>query len=152
MHDPRAFLARVESAWRERATTPDGRRLTRLHVHIAAKLAYWRSTTPRHRALARAARCSTRTVRRALDRLRALELLSWTRRVVRGVGWRAQVSNAYRLAPLAEQSSCYQVLKSPAVLSPSGTATPASAPVMEAPLLLARRLAVERMLASRRRE
>ena len=134
------FLARVEAAWKTRAATPDGRRLTRLHVHVAAKLAYWRSTTPRHRALARASRCCTRTVRRALDRLRALGLLNWQRRVVRGVGWRAQTSNAYTITP-----SClplfptYQVLNSPAKLSTPARSTTAPAAATDAQAALAAR-------------
>ena len=96
MSDPKAFILRVEAAWRKRSVDKQKRRLTRLHVHVAAKLAFWRSPSPRHGALARAANCSKRTVRRAMALLHALGLLSWTRRVVSISGWRANVSNSYQ--------------------------------------------------------
>lgn len=102
--DNRKFLDAVILA---RRTLPHGKRPTDLHVTIAAKLAYWRSPTCRHRALARAARCSTRSVIRAFARLHALGLLSWTRRVVFCTGWRAQVASIYDLGsckPLAYAS------------------------------------------------
>ena len=78
-------------------TLPHGQRPTRLHVHILAKLAHWRSQTPTHRALARAARCSRRTVLRALERLRALGLLSWRQRTICGRGFAVRVANLYAL-------------------------------------------------------
>lgn len=53
---------------------------------------------PAHETLAEDAGCTARTVRRALDALRALGLVMWVRRLVRA-GWRvAQTSNAYTLA------------------------------------------------------
>ena len=116
--DPKAFVTAVEAAWRNRAAMPKGQRLTRLHVHVAAKLAFWRGSNPSHRQLARSARCSTRTVQRALARLHGMGLLSWTRRVLKGRGWRAQIANAYHF--LSNASLTYQSLKSPANLSPSG--------------------------------
>lgn len=89
------FTAAVTAAWRD---LPHGQRPTRLHLYIAKILAGWGAgRSPRHGQLARACCCSTRTVQRALARLHALGLLSWTRRVVRGPGWRAQISNAYQL-------------------------------------------------------
>jgi len=48
------------------------------------------------------ARCSDRTVRRAIAALHTLGLIAWTRRIVRA-GWRAeQTSNAYELCPEAD--------------------------------------------------
>ena len=141
--DSKAFIVAVEGAWRARATAPGTPPLTRLHVHVAAKLAYWRKADVRHRELARAARCSVRTVRRALARLHALGLLSWTRRVLSVRGWRAQVANQYHLN--ASSSLSYQELKSAARLSPPGwRAGPAHAPEPAVDLLAARRAAIER--------
>jgi hypothetical protein len=56
---------------------------------------------PSHAAIAERARCSERTVRRALARFDALGLLRWQRRLVRRPGaWRSeQTSNAYELVP-----------------------------------------------------
>lgn len=54
---------------------------------------------PSHQTLAGDAACDERTVRRALDRLKALGMVRWVNRIVRD-GWRAaQTSNAYLLAP-----------------------------------------------------
>jgi hypothetical protein len=54
---------------------------------------------PAHDTLARLASVHPATVRRALDRMRDLGLLHWTRRLVR-CGWRTeQASNAYVLTP-----------------------------------------------------
>lgn len=92
MTDPRAWLARVRHA---ADTLPHGQRPTEMHIRIAAKLAFWRSRTPTHRAIARAARCSRGTVLNALSRLRTLGLLSWSARVVCGRGWAVRVANAY---------------------------------------------------------
>ena len=56
---------------------------------------------PAHDTIAADAGCCARTVRRALDALRALGLVVWQRRLVRE-GWRtSQTSNAYVLVPLA---------------------------------------------------
>lgn len=56
---------------------------------------------PGHDAIANDAGCCARTVRRALDALKALGLVLWQRRIVRD-GWRvAQTSNAYVLVPQA---------------------------------------------------
>ena len=56
---------------------------------------------PGHDTIAADAGCCARTVRRALDALRALGLVMWQRRIVRD-GWRtSQTSNAYLLAPIA---------------------------------------------------
>ena len=141
--DPKAFIAAVERAWRERATTPDGKCLTRLHVHVAAKLAFWRKPAARHRELARAARCSTRTVRRALGRLHALGLLSWTRRVLATRGWRAQIANLYHLN--SSSSLGYQRLKSAANLSPPGAPIGKREASGAPDMLAARRAAIERL-------
>ena len=89
-------IAEAERLYRE---LPHGRRPTRLHVHLVAKLAHWRSATPTHRALARAARCSRRTVVRGLARLRDLGLLSWAQRTVCGRGFAVRVSNRYSFIP-----------------------------------------------------
>jgi hypothetical protein len=54
---------------------------------------------PSHDTLAADAGCSARTVRRALDAMKALGLLVWQRRLVRD-GWRTeQASSAYVLVP-----------------------------------------------------
>jgi hypothetical protein len=54
---------------------------------------------PGHAYLGEIARCSRRTVQRALERLQEIGLVRWTRRLVRA-GWRAeQASNAYELVP-----------------------------------------------------
>lgn len=136
--DPKAFICAVEKAWRDRATAPGVPPLTRLHVHVAAKLAWWRKPDVRHRELARAARCSTRTVRRALARLHALGLLSWTRRVLAVRGWRAQIANHYHLC--SSSSVSYQELRSSAKMSPPGTPPPLGR-AADVPDLLARRRA-----------
>ena len=53
---------------------------------------------PAHDTIAADAGCCARTVRRALDALKALGLVVWQRRIVRA-GWRtSQTSNAYILA------------------------------------------------------
>lgn len=150
MVDPKGFLALVECAWRDRARAPGGQPLTRLHVHIAAKLAFWRSANPKHRSLARAARCSTRTVRRALARLAALGLLSWTRRVVCCRGWRAQVANSYSVGASPSLSPCLPIrISCSASLSPPGSQAPAEQSIAAARAALAAvsRAGEARMLA-----
>jgi hypothetical protein len=114
--DQKTFIAQVEQAWRKKTTSDAGKRLTRLHVHIAAKLAFWRSPQCRQRALARAAGCSVRTVRRAIHLLNALSLLGWTKIIIRGHGWRVRVMNAYSLGKKEILSLVYD---SPANLSPA---------------------------------
>ena len=93
----------IAAAERLARTLPTGQRPTRLHTHILAKLCHWRSATPTHRALARAAGCSRRTVLRALARLRALGLLIWRARVVVGRGFAVRVANAYAFGAVQEQ-------------------------------------------------
>lgn len=88
--DRGSFTRALEAAYR-------ARQLTRTHVHVGYKLAGWRTSTPSHAALARSAGCSVSTVRRALARMHALGLLTWTRRVLASPGWRAQIANAYSL-------------------------------------------------------
>jgi AraC-like DNA-binding protein len=145
--DPKTFIGQVEEAWTSRARTPDGKALTRLHVHIAAKLAFWRSPVCRQRSLARAAGCSIRTVQRALARLYALSLLSWTRRVLATRAWRAQVANAYSLG--SKERVSYQCIRSSANLSPPGTGRPLIQP--QGDLLEAARMRMQaRFLAARR--
>ena len=57
---------------------------------------------PSHATLAARAGCSVRTVQRALGQARALGLVSWAERRVRGA-WRSlRTSNAYRLLAPAE--------------------------------------------------
>ena len=140
MTDPKTFIANVEMAFREKTRGPSCPPLTRLHVHIAAKLAFWRSPMARHRSLARAASCSVRTVRRALARLNALGLLSWTRRVFACRGWRAQIANAYHLN--ASSLPSYQRIKSSAWLSPPGARLTEVTPKGAPDLLAARRQAL----------
>jgi DNA-binding transcriptional MocR family regulator len=123
--DPKAFLAAVQHA---RDVLPFGQRPTDLHVRVAAKLAFWRNAHPSHRSLARAAKCSRRTVRRALARLSALGLLSWTRRVLVGRGWRARIANGYAFSSMPLSSTSLKSIKIPcsATLSPSGTQPPSA--------------------------
>lgn len=64
---------------------------------------------PSHAFLARLAAVSEDTVQRGLERLRALGLLLWQRRIVRDreSGWRCeQTSNAYVLTPQTARFSC----------------------------------------------
>jgi hypothetical protein len=148
MTDPRAFLAAVMAA---RDTLPHGQRPTDLHVRVAAKLAYWRSPDPRQRSLARAARCSVRSVQRALARLHELGLLTWTRRVVRCSGWRAQVANSYRLTLSPEPLLFLPIrIQSSAKLSPPGRAAPAASPSLAA-ITAAREAKLQEVWSARRR-
>lgn len=137
--DAHAFMRQVEQAWRARAAAPAGERLTRLHCHVAAKVAFWRSPCPTHRAIARAARCSTSTVKRALRRLHAIGLLSWTRRVIANRGWRAQVANSYAFNAA---SLSYQILRTSVRLTPSAPEPG------DGDLLIARRAALQERLRS----
>jgi DNA-binding transcriptional MocR family regulator len=104
----RAFLAAVVAA---RDSLPFGQRPTDTHVRVAAKLAFWRSANVSHRSLSRAAKCSRRTVIRALARLRALGLLDWTARTVCGRGWTARIANAYHFAPKPLSSTSLESIK-----------------------------------------
>jgi DNA-binding transcriptional MocR family regulator len=112
-----AFKAALETAYRRRE-------LTRLHVHIGYRLAGWRSATPTHRALARSAGCCKRTVQRALDRMRNLGLLSWTRQVLVGPGWRAMIASRYSL--LSQSSVSCAWLRTSVPLSTSAVSVEAS--------------------------
>ncbi len=146
MTDPKAFLAAVMAA---RDSLPHGQRPTDLQVRVAAKLAYWRSPDPRQRSLARAARCSVRSVQRALVRLHELGLLTWTRRVVRCSGWRAQVANAYRLTLSLEPLSFLPIrIQSSVKLSPPGP-RPAAGPALAA-IAAARQAKLEAAWSARR--
>jgi DNA-binding transcriptional MocR family regulator len=109
-----AFLAAVKRA----RDLPHGKRPTDLHVRIAFILARWRTATPTHRQLARAAKCDPSTVARALARLHQLGLLSWTHRVLAGPGWRAQIANSYAL--LSSKPLSYLRLSTPGKLPISG--------------------------------
>ncbi len=76
--------------------------LTRSYRDVLLTLRTFRGTgglcVPSHAALADRARCSVRTVQRALVQAQVLDLVSWTERRVRA-GWRwLRTSNAYRLA------------------------------------------------------
>jgi hypothetical protein len=128
----RAFFQAVLQA---RNTLPHGQRPTDTHVRVAAKLSGWRARFPRHRQLAHAARCSVRTVRRALARLHDLGLLSWTRTVLAGPGWRAQIANDYAL--LSEASLSYQALRTSAKLT--ACAAPATSAAADLAAIAARR-------------
>jgi hypothetical protein len=90
------WLARLEDAFTSRHLPPAhylvGRALLRL-------LGEDGRLDPSHDCLTKLARCSRRTVQRALARLQELDLLRWARRLVRA-GWRTeQTSNAYELVP-----------------------------------------------------
>ena len=141
--EPKTFIAAVEKARRSKEKF-EGRGVTALHVKIAVSLAYARLTNPSHRSLARRAGCSSRTVRRALRILHGLGLLSWTRIVVRGRGWRAQVSSAYQL--LSCKPLSFLGIKTSASLSASGeTAEEARAELARIRSLRAGLLASSRM-------
>ncbi|MBA2715641.1 MAG: helix-turn-helix domain-containing protein [Propionibacteriales bacterium] len=76
--------------------------LTRGYRDVLLTLRTFRGTgglcVPSHATLADRARCSSRTVQRALVQAQVLGLVSWTERRVRA-GWRwLRTSNAYRLA------------------------------------------------------
>ena len=76
--------------------------LTRAYRDVLLTLRTFRGTGglcgPSHATLADRARCSVRTVQRALVQAQVLDLVSWTERRVRA-GWRwLRTSNAYRLA------------------------------------------------------
>ena len=76
--------------------------LTRAYRDVLLTLQTFRGTgglcVPSHATLADRARCSSRTVQRALVQAQVLGLVSWTERRVRA-GWRwLRTSNAYRLA------------------------------------------------------
>src|SRR6185312_14417570 len=81
------------------------RRITPLAEHVGEAMVRRLSVDgrcdPCHDTLAEHVGCAARTVRRALDALRALGLVLWQRRIVRD-GWRvSQTSNAYLLVPNA---------------------------------------------------
>ncbi len=109
------FITQVEAACRRRAKTADGRRLTGNHVLVARKLAFSLSHAPKHRELAAKTGLSTKTVQRALAILHELGLLSWTRRVLKGPGWRAQIANAYEL--LSSKALTYLGIKTSVKMS-----------------------------------
>ena len=80
--------------------------LTRAHRDVLLTLRTFRGTsgvcTPAHVTLADRARCSVRTVQRALAQARDLDLVAWAERRIRA-GWRwLRTSNAYRLAVPAQ--------------------------------------------------
>ena len=102
--DRTTFLEAVKAAYRQDLAVHDCavKRPTQLHVAIAHVLAHWCSSAhPSHKQLAFAARASVRTVRHALSAFRALGLLDWTHRIVSLEGWRAQISNVYRVGSQA---------------------------------------------------
>ena len=79
--------------------------LTRAFRDVLLTLATYRGTGgvahPSHETLASRAGCCVRTVQRALQAARDLDLVRWTERRVRA-GWRwLRTSNAYRLGVLA---------------------------------------------------
>lgn len=121
---PKDWLAKVEAA---RKALPFGERPTDLHVKIAAKLAFWRgSSWPSHAQLARAAGCNSGTVENALNRLRALGLLSWSKRTAKGPGWSRRLSNLYAPGPCKLLKSI-SIYCSPRFTPPPTTAAPALA-------------------------
>ena len=80
--------------------------LTRAHRDVLLTLRTFRGTggvcTPAHATLADRARCSVRTVQRALQRAHGLDLVAWAERRIRA-GWRwLRTSNTYRLAVPAQ--------------------------------------------------
>ena len=80
-----------------------GRRLTPLAELIGnalvKRLGVDGQLDPAHETVAADVGCASRTVRRALDAMRALGLVLWQRRIIRD-GWAArQTSNSYILVP-----------------------------------------------------
>ena len=91
-------------AWRRRVWSEfRGRGLTRGERDVLLQLSHYGVRAwPSHRTLAERARCSVRTVKRALVRGRALGLVSWCWRRVRA-GWRSlQTSNLYVLVATSQ--------------------------------------------------
>jgi hypothetical protein len=104
---------------------------------------------PSHDTLAGDAGCSDRTVRRALDAMKALGLVIWQRRLVR-TGWRTeQTSNAYLLAltenpPPIQPVRCggHSVRQTRSDMIHNSMSMPSAAEVAEAQAALAQRRAV----------
>jgi hypothetical protein len=102
---PRRPLDREQRA-RFRYLLTAHRRARRLTPHaelignaLVKRLSVDGQCDPGHNTIASDVGCCARTVRRALDALKALGLVIWQRRIVRD-GWRVeQTSNAYLLAP-----------------------------------------------------
>jgi hypothetical protein len=102
---PRRPLDREQRA-RFRYLLTAHRRARRLTPHaelignvLVKRLSVDGQCDPGHNTIASDVGCCARTVRRALDALKALGLVIWQRRIVRD-GWRVeQTSNAYLLVP-----------------------------------------------------
>lgn len=75
------------------------KKLTALHRDVLYAINTLIAENPSERRLAGVAGCSISTVKRAKARAKSLNLFHWTRRVVAGIGWRAQISNAYHRGP-----------------------------------------------------
>ena len=90
------FLLTAHS--RSRHITPKGEKVG---AALLKRLSVDGRCDPSHQTIADDAGCDERTVRRALDAMKAIGLVMWQRRIVRD-GWRtSQTSNAYLLAPIA---------------------------------------------------
>jgi hypothetical protein len=114
---PRRPLDREQRA-RFRFLLTAHRRARRLTPHaelignaLVKRLSVHGQCDPGHDTIAADVGCCARTVRRALDALKALGLLLWQRRIVRD-GWRVeQTSNAYVLVPAEDGSANLPTLK-----------------------------------------
>lgn len=106
---PRRPLDREQRA-RFRFLLTAHRRARRLTPHaelvgnaLVKRLSVDGQCDPAHDTIGADAGCCARTVRRALEALKAVGLVMWQRRIVRD-GWRvAQTSNAYLLVPIKAQ-------------------------------------------------
>ena len=75
-----------------RRLLPHGIRPTDLHVRIGQLLANWNGKPPTQQRLADAAGCHVNTVKKALNRMRDLDMLGWSSQYIRG----RQIANRYR--------------------------------------------------------
>lgn len=89
----------MHDQWRQRIWREfNAGNLTRSYRDVLLTLAgYGPRPWPSHETLAARARCCTRTVQRALEAARGLDLVSWAERRIKA-GWRwLRTSNIYRL-------------------------------------------------------
>lgn len=139
---PKEFVTACEQTRREGRRDGKRRALTCLHVKILALIAHWRGPYCSHRLVARAARCSKETVKRACAIARDFGLLSWDRQTVSLLGWRAQTANAYRLRGGAIGHRTITLREEKGGFSRSRNLTPPATGAGPGPLILARRAAL----------
>lgn len=109
-----------------RRTLPHGQRPTDTHILVLRHLTRWQHDQPDHAKLAKASHCHRNTVRKALQRFRALGLLTWraTYRLIGGK--RYQGTNRYHFvsnAVLPTAKARKERRKSPSLLGPQSVCT-----------------------------